>query len=60
MNLFPTSISGTLEMIRANPNLRIREMVPRYYPELRFITRIPVLREFLTGNCAMLIERVAT
>jgi SAM-dependent methyltransferase len=58
VNLFPTSIAGTLKMIAANRELRIVKTVPRYYPELRCITRIPLLREFLTGNCAILIERV--
>jgi len=57
VDLFPTSISGTLKMIRANPELRIKKIVPRYYPELWFIARVPVLREFLTGNCVILIER---
>jgi SAM-dependent methyltransferase len=57
VDLFPTSISGTLKMIRANPELVIKKIVPRYYPELWFIPRIPVLREFLTGNCAILMER---
>ncbi|HEY5530751.1 MAG TPA: class I SAM-dependent methyltransferase [Candidatus Anoxymicrobiaceae bacterium] len=58
VDLFPTSIGATLEMIRMNSELRILTVVPRYYPELRFITRIPVLREFLTGNCAILMEKV--
>ncbi len=58
VDLFPTSIGGTLRMIRANANLRVARMFPRYYSELWFITRVPILREFLTGNCAMLIERV--
>lgn len=57
VNLFPTTIGGTLKMIEANPALRIVKVFPRYYPELGFITRLPVLREFLTGNCAILIER---
>jgi hypothetical protein len=32
-------------------------MAPRYYTELSFLMHIPVLREFLAWNCAMLIGR---
>jgi SAM-dependent methyltransferase len=57
-NLFPTSIGATLRMIRRNRSLRIVKVFPRYYPGAAFITRIPILREFLTWNCVILIERV--
>jgi SAM-dependent methyltransferase len=57
-NIFPTGVGSTLRMIRQNPNLRVLRVVPRYYTELSLITRIPVLREFLTWNCAILIERI--
>jgi SAM-dependent methyltransferase len=56
-NLFPTSIGKTLRMIRSNPGIRIVRIVPRYYPELAFITRIPGVREIFTWNCALLINR---
>jgi len=57
VTLFPTSISGILKMLRRNNELRILRVVPRYYPEFSFITRVPILREFLTWNCAILLER---
>ena len=57
-NLFPTSISRTLATLRRNPALRIVRVAPRYYTELGFLCRIPVAREFLTWNCAMLLQRV--
>lgn len=57
-NLFPTGIGSTLRMVRDNRNLAVREIAPRYYPELAFIMRLPVLREFLTWNCVLLLERV--
>jgi hypothetical protein len=44
-------------MVRSNAHLRVMRLVPRYYPELAPVTRVPLLREFLTWNCAMLIER---
>ena len=56
-NLFPTHIGQTLRKIRRNPNLRLLRMVPRYYPEFSFLMYLPLLREFLAWNCAMLIER---
>lgn len=58
-NLFPTYIGSVLKQIRRNPALRIRRLAPRYYTEFAFIPRIPIVREFLTWNCAVLIERVA-
>ena len=55
--LYPTYIGQTLQNIRRQPNLKIRKISPRYYPEFGFIMSIPVLREFLAWNCALLIER---
>jgi SAM-dependent methyltransferase len=55
-SLFPTYIGSVLRTIRGNSQVRIARMIPRYYPELAFLVRLPVIREFLTWNCAMLIE----
>lgn len=57
INLFPTFIGKTLGWIRELPTLRIRAAAPRYYPELAWLLRLPWLREFLTWNCALLLER---
>ena len=57
VTLFPTSIWAILKMVRSNPRLRIRKVIPRYYPEFAFITRVPIVREFLTFNCLVLAER---
>jgi SAM-dependent methyltransferase len=57
VNLFPTSIGRTLRFIRNCSGLRVAAGAPRYYPELAFILRIPLLREFLTWNCALLLRR---
>lgn len=59
-NLFPTYIGRVLRMIRANPNVVVRRMVPRYYTEFRFLVHVPVIREFLTWNCAILLQRRST
>ena len=57
-NLFPTYIGQTLGALKRNPNLRITAVAPRYYPEFGFITRVPIAREFLTWNCALLLQRM--
>lgn len=59
VTLFPTSIGGVLRMVQANPRLSVRQVLPRYTPELPFIARIPIMREFLTMNCLILLERSA-
>ena len=56
-NLFPTYIGTTLEMIAANKELQVMKVAPRYYTELGFLMHIPIAREFLAWNCAMLIGR---
>lgn len=56
-NLFPTYIGQTLARIRRNPRLVILRAAPRYYTELALLIRIPVIREFLAWNCALLIGR---
>jgi SAM-dependent methyltransferase len=58
-NLFPTNIGEILSAIRKDSRLSIIAAAPRYYPELSFLLRIPVVREFLTWNCAVLIKRRA-
>jgi SAM-dependent methyltransferase len=57
VNLFPISIGRGLQLIRQHPQLRLIAAATRYYPEFSFILRVPVLREFLAWNCALLIKR---
>lgn len=57
-NLFVTWIGQTLRKIHTNSNLKVVACFPRYYPELKWITSIPGLREVLTWNCALLIQRI--
>jgi SAM-dependent methyltransferase len=56
-NLFPTYIGETMKRIRAVPQVRLLRAAPRYYPEFSFLLRLPLLREFLTWNCVLLIGR---
>jgi SAM-dependent methyltransferase len=57
VNLFPTSISQVLRQVRRVPSLRLLAAAPRYYTELAGLLRIPVLREFVAWNCALLLAR---
>jgi len=56
-NLFPTYIGRTLLAIRRSSTLTIIRAAPRYYTELSFLVRIPIAREFLTWNCALLLGK---
>lgn len=58
-NLFPTYIGTVLRWLKSSPGLELRALAPRYYPEFSFIPRVPVLREFLTWNCAILLKRAS-
>jgi len=58
-NLFPTYIGRTLRMLRRQSGLAVLAVAPRYYTELAWITRIPVVREFATWNCAVLAQKTA-
>lgn len=59
-NLFPTRIGGILATIRGQKELRVSAMAPRYYTELAFVMRVPILREFLAWNAALLIGKAGT
>jgi SAM-dependent methyltransferase len=57
-NLFPTYIGRTLRLLRGVKGLEVVDYVPRYYSELRWLAHVPVLREFVCWNFAVLIRRV--
>ncbi len=59
VDLYPTFIGPTLRYIRRRTGLRVRKIAPRYYPELSWVARLPILREFLTWNCALLLQQVS-
>jgi SAM-dependent methyltransferase len=58
-SLFPLHIGPTLRTIRQRPCLRVISAVPRYYPSQRWILSVPGVREVVTWNVALFIERVA-
>lgn len=56
-NLFPVHIGPVLRRLRRLPGVQIRRVVPRYYPELAGLMRVPGLREFLAWNCAVVLAK---
>jgi SAM-dependent methyltransferase len=55
--LWAVHIGPTLRAARAQPELEITGVEPRYWPRLRWIVRLPGLRELLTWNCVIHLER---
>jgi SAM-dependent methyltransferase len=55
--LWPTYVGRVLADMRARPGLRVLDAVPRYYPRLRWIIKVPGLREVATWNCLILAEK---
>jgi SAM-dependent methyltransferase len=56
--LWPAHIGATIKAAQARPGLRIRSAVPRYYPSQRWIMKVPGLREVISWNCVLTIDRV--
>jgi SAM-dependent methyltransferase len=56
--LFPVHVGQVLRALRSRPAL-IRDVAPRYWPALRFLARIPGVREVAMWNCVLLLEPVA-
>jgi SAM-dependent methyltransferase len=56
-NLFPTYIGDILARIDEETPLRVQAMAPRYYTELAPLMTLPLIREFLAWNCALLLTR---
>jgi SAM-dependent methyltransferase len=55
--LFPTYVGRTLDLARHHPHLVLEDALPRYYPSMRWLLRVPGLREFATWNCVMVLRR---
>jgi 2-polyprenyl-3-methyl-5-hydroxy-6-metoxy-1,4-benzoquinol methylase len=58
-NLFLTYVGRTMAKIRRHPELTLLRAAPRYYPEFSFLLRLPIAREFLAWNVALLIAKKA-
>ncbi len=57
VTLYPIHIGPVLRLMRRQPDLRIVKVAPRYYSEFSFLMALPVVREFLAWNCAVLLQR---
>ena len=55
--LFPVHIGQVVKLVRDRTGLVMQAAVPRYYPDLSIICRIPGLREILAWNCLLLLEK---
>jgi len=55
--LWPTFVGQVLADVRSRPTLRVLDAVPRYYPSMRWILKVPGLREVATWNCLIMVER---
>jgi SAM-dependent methyltransferase len=56
--LWPVHVGPTVRLARALPRLRVVSVEPRYWPRLRFLVRIPLLREVVTWNCLIRAEKL--
>ena len=56
--LWPVHIGSILARVRSNPDVVVERVEPRYWPRLSFISRIPIIREFLSWNCVIHLRRV--
>lgn len=56
VNLFPTYIGEILAAIEEDSALKVHSMAPRYYTEFSALMRLPIVREFLAWNCALLLH----
>ena len=57
VSLWPVHIGPTLRFLRSRPDLQILRVEPRYWPSLRFIVDIPLVREVATWNCVVRLRR---
>jgi arabinofuranan 3-O-arabinosyltransferase len=57
--LFPVHVGATLRFVRRRPGLVLERAEPRYWPRLRAILAVPLVREVLTWNCVMHLRRRA-
>jgi SAM-dependent methyltransferase len=55
--LWPVHIGPTLRFIQSRPGLEMLSAEPRYYPRLRRIVKIPIIRELVTWNCVVRMRK---
>lgn len=55
--LYPTYIGKTLQMVEQSETLALVSAVPRYYSSQQWILNVPGLREVVTWNCVLTVQR---
>jgi SAM-dependent methyltransferase len=55
--LWAVHIGPTLRTIRRRTELDVEAIVPRYWPRLALVCRVPLVREVLTWNCVVRLRR---
>jgi SAM-dependent methyltransferase len=57
--LFAVHVGPTVRRVRCLPGVVVERVEPRYWPRLRLICAIPVVREVATWNCVIRFRREA-
>jgi SAM-dependent methyltransferase len=55
--LWPTYIGRTIKHVQSRPGLTLVNAEPRYYPSQRWVMKVPGLREVVSWNCVLTIEK---
>lgn len=55
--LWARHIGPTIRLVKRRPGLEITRIEPRYWPRLRVLVHIPLLRELVTWNCVIRVRR---
>jgi SAM-dependent methyltransferase len=55
--LWPAHIGPILRDVKSRSSLRLVSAAPRYYPSQRWILHVPGLRELVTWNCLLVLEK---
>ena len=55
--LFAVHIGPTLRLARAQPDLIVEHVEPRYWPWASFLPHLPAVREVLCWNCVLYLKR---
>ncbi|WCO67476.1 glycosyltransferase [Iamia majanohamensis] len=59
VELWPTYVGTVLADVRSRPGLRLTSASPRYWPRHKWILGVPGLREVVTWNCVLELERTS-
>jgi SAM-dependent methyltransferase len=55
-SLFPVHVGQVVRGLRRR-GISVEDVAPRYWPSLRFLARIPLLREVVLWNCVVMLRK---